>query len=319
MTADWRPTLPEQNNALAVVNTNRQPGLLNVDKPKDWTSHDVVAHVRRLSRMRQVGHTGTLDPMATGVLVLCVGWATRLAEYVMGLPKEYLAEIVLGRTTDTYDAHGQVLAQAPVPELTQEQLDAVLDHFRGAIEQRPPAYSAIKQQGEALYKRARRGEQVHVEARPVTIYELGLLAFDGHAIRTRIRCSSGTYIRSIAHDLGQLLGCGGYLGSLRRTAVGSFHVDDAISLATLETATSAESWAELLLPPAKAVAHLPTITFATPEAARLQHGQFIEAEAPQQDCPHQARDQDGNLLAIVHFDRQRQAWRPDKVLAGYNR
>ena len=208
-------------------------GVLVIDKPAGWTSHDVVAKARGLTGIRQIGHSGTLDPMATGVLVLCLGKATRLLEYLTGLPKTYLAGITLGAATDTYDATGTVIYQHPLPELTAEALEQTLDGFRGEIMQTPPAYSAIKRNGEAQYKRARRGEEVVLDPRPVTVYELTLLEFDDGVIRIRITCSAGTYVRSIAHDLGQVLGCGAHLSSLRRLAVGPFGIDQAVTLQQL--------------------------------------------------------------------------------------
>ncbi len=208
-------------------------GVLNIDKPAGWTSHDVVGRVRRLAGLRQVGHAGTLDPMATGVLLLCVGRATRLLEYLTGQPKTYLAEVTLGISTDTYDAEGEITARKPLPDLSRQQVEAALNAFRGEIMQRPPAYSALKRDGVALYRRARAGEQVTVEPRPVIVYDLALLSFDGRTVNLHVRCGAGTYVRSIAHDLGQALGCGGHLSALRRTAVGRFSVGTATTLERL--------------------------------------------------------------------------------------
>jgi tRNA pseudouridine55 synthase len=285
---------------------------LVVDKPAGWTSHDVVGKVRRLAGLRQVGHAGTLDPMATGVLLLCVGRATRLLEYLTGLPKTYLAEVTLGAATDTYDAEGEITARQPVPVLTHEQIDAALDAFRGQIMQRPPAYSALKRDGVALYKRARAGEAVEVEPRPVTVYALDLLAFDGQVMQLRIRCGAGTYVRSIAHDLGQALGCGGHLSALRRTAVGGFTVDDA---ATLEQLAEPGALAAALLPADAAVAHLPKLDVSAAEAARLLHGQAVPGAAAQPAGPARAYGPNDRFLGMVAFEPQRQAWRPQKMLA----
>lgn len=288
-------------------------GVLNLDKPEGWTSHDVVARVRRLTGVRQVGHAGTLDPMATGVLVVCMGPATRLAEYLATEPKVYLAEITLGVATDTYDAMGRPTAESPVPVLSQKDLDTTLDAFRGNIMQTPPAYSALKQDGEALYKRARRGEAVAPPARPVTVHELAVLTFDGTVIQARISCSAGTYVRSLAHDLGQALGCGAHLSALRRTAVGRFSVEEALTLDDLARAAEETRWEHLLWPPAAAVAHLPAISVSAAEAARLGHGQDVPGTAPFPDGPVCALDAAGRLLAIVRYDGARDAWRPVKV------
>ena len=288
-------------------------GVLNVDKPAGWTSHDVVGRVRRLAGLRQVGHAGTLDPMATGVLVLCLGRATRLLEYLTGQPKSYLAEVTLGATTDTYDAEGEIVDRRPVPVLTHEQLDVALGAFRGEIMQQPPAYSALKRDGVPLYKRARAGEQVEVEPRPVTVYALELLGFDGQTAQLRIRCGAGTYVRSIAHDLGQALGCGGHLSALRRTAVGPFTVDDAV---TLERLAETGVLPDALLPADAAVAHLPQVEMDAADAARLLQGQAIASAAPQPPGPARAYGPDERFLGIVAFDLRRQVWRPQKMLAG---
>jgi tRNA pseudouridine55 synthase len=291
----------------------RVAGVLNLDKPRGWTSHDVVARVRRLTGVRQVGHAGTLDPMATGVLVVCVGQATRLAEYLSAQPKVYLAEITLGTATDTYDATGRPTGQHPVPALGRDDLDRALDAFRGPIMQAPPPFSALKLDGEALYKRARRGEIVSPPARPVTVHALAILSFDGTVVQARISCSAGTYIRSIAHDLGQALGCGAHLSALRRTAVGRFTADEALALDALAQAAEEGRWQELLWPPAAAVAHLPAITVSPLEATRLAHGQEIPGEAPSLSGPACALDSTGRLLAIVRYDPELRAWRPVKV------
>ncbi|MCS6845384.1 MAG: tRNA pseudouridine(55) synthase TruB [Caldilineales bacterium] len=289
-------------------------GLLNIDKPKDWTSHDVVARVRRLTGVRQVGHTGTLDPMATGVMVVCLGAATRLAEYVTGLPKVYWAEITLGVATDTYDATGRPTFEAPVPPLSADELAAALQPFTGRILQRPPIYSALKQEGEALHKRARRGEAVEVQPRPVTVYEFAPLEFDGRVLTARIACSAGTYVRSLAHDLGQALGCGGHLSALRRLAVGDFGAEEAITLEQLAAAAAAGRWTSLVLPADRAVAHLPAVTLAPDQARRLLFGQPVPAAPASAADQARAYDRQGRLLAVVRLDPTKGVWRPVKVL-----
>jgi tRNA pseudouridine55 synthase len=251
-------------------------GILVIDKPIGWTSHDVVNKVRGLSRQRRVGHSGTLDPLATGVLVLCLGRATRLVEYVVGLPKQYHATVRLGQTTDTYDAEGDIVAEAPV-DVTDAALDAALVPFRGAIDQVPPIYSAIKKDGQPLYKYARRGETVALEARPVTIYALTRIGRNGDDVQLTVDCSSGTYIRSLAHDLGQALGCGAHLTQLRRTQVGKFSAESAHSLANL----TPETLADCLLPPDTAVAHLPQITLTDESAHDLALGRRVPRSADQ--------------------------------------
>lgn len=298
-----------------MAESSRLAGVLNIDKPSGWTSHDVVAKARRLTGVRQIGHAGTLDPMATGVLVLCLGPATRLVEYITGQRKIYLAEITLGVATDTYDAAGQPTAALPVPSLSKDTVDKAMDAFRGTILQTPPAYSALKQDGQALYKRARRGETVEVKPRSVTIYDLTLVSFDGTVLCAQITCSAGTYVRSIAHDLGQALGCGAHLSALQRLAVGDFTLANALSLEQLAEAAAAGHWPSLLLPVDAAVAHLPQLVFSDSDARRLLHGQMIAADAPDTEAPARAYSAAGHFLAVVQFDRAQGAWRPLKVLA----
>ena len=204
-------------------------GILNIDKPEGMTSHDVVNRVRRACGLRRVGHAGTLDPLATGVLVVCVGRATRLAEYVVGQPKEYVAVVRLGQTTDTYDADGTILEERPV-SADSATIQTALQQFTGPIEQIPPMYSAIKRDGKPLYKLARQGIEVERKARAITIYNLTLEDRTENDITLRVACSTGTYIRSLAHDLGEVLGCGGHIVALRRTRVGSFSAENAVPL-----------------------------------------------------------------------------------------
>jgi tRNA pseudouridine55 synthase len=288
-------------------------GVLNVDKPAAWTSHDVVGRVRRLAGLRQVGHAGTLDPMATGVLVLCLGRATRLLEYLTGQPKTYLAEVTLGVATNTYDAEGEVVSRLPAPALSTEEIDQALDAFRGDIMQRPPAFSALKRDGVPLYQRARAGEDVTVEPRPATVYELALLHADGATVQLRIRCGAGTYVRSIAHDLGQSLGCGAHLSALRRTAVGPFSVEHAI---TLERLAEPGALVAVMQPADAAVAHLPRIDVSEGDASRLLHGQVITASGGQTSDVGRVYGPDNRFLGIVAYDGARRVWRPSKMLAG---
>lgn len=286
-------------------------GVLVVDKPAGWTSFDVVAKTRSLTGIRQIGHSGTLDPMATGVLVLCLGQATRLLEYLTGLPKTYQATVALGTATDTYDATGAITSQRPIPDLALEDWERALDRFRGEIMQRPPAYSAIKRDGEAQYKRARRGEAVVLEPRPVTVYELTLMSLHDPEIDIRITCSAGTYVRSIAHDLGESLGCGAHLSSLRRLAVGTFSIEQAIPLQGL----ARDEWQLALLPPSVAVAHLPRVEVSEGDVARLMHGQSISAQQPLSSGPACAFDTTGKLMAVLRPDPPQHAWRPAKVFS----
>jgi len=202
-------------------------GVLLVDKPKTWTSHDVVAKVRGHFRFKKVGHCGTLDPMATGLLVLVLGRATRLSERLMGDDKAYEGALLLGTTTDTGDCDGQPLETRPVPPLTAEQLLAAMAKFKGDIYQTPPMVSAIKHEGKPLYKLARKGIEVEREPRLIHIYDFRLLKFAPPRVEFRLACSKGTYVRTLAADIGKALGCGAHLAELRRTASGRFKIEDA--------------------------------------------------------------------------------------------
>ena len=239
------------------------------------TSHDVVQMVRRWSGQRRIGHTGTLDPMASGVLVLCLGHATRLVEYYQGHDKQYCAEIALGAATDTYDATGQVTAAGPVPQLSRERIERVLDDFRGPILQRPPIYSALKVEGEALYRKARRGEAVALKPRPLSIHELDLLDYvPGKRICLRILCSAGTYIRSLAHDLGRALETHAHLASLRRQSAGPFHLNGSVKLDAVQHAAQEQRLADLLFPLGYGLS-FPTIRLSTDQTLRFGFGQKV--------------------------------------------
>ena len=205
-------------------------GVLLVDKPATWTSHDVVAKVRAHFGFKKVGHCGTLDPMATGLLVLVLGHATRLSEKLTSDDKAYEGTILLGVTTNTEDADGATLETKPVPPLTEADIEAVLQKFRGDIYQTPPMVSAIKYQGRPLYKLARKGIEVEREPRLVHIYDLRLLATELPRLKFRMACSKGTYVRTLAADIGRALGCGAHLSELRRTAAGKFRLEQAHTL-----------------------------------------------------------------------------------------
>ena len=239
------------------------------------TSHDVVQLVRRWSRQRRIGHTGTLDPMASGLLVLCMGRSTRLVEYYQGHNKQYYAEVQLGASTDTYDALGKATSRAAVPTLTETEIERVLDRFRGEIMQRPPAYSALKQGGESLHRKARRGETLKIDARPITIHSLDLVDWiKPDRLCLSVVSSAGTYIRSLAHDIGQVLGSGAHLSRLRRERVGLFGVEQALSLDEIRARAEAEELSELLLPAGYGL-DLPQIVLTDDQMTHLGHGKQI--------------------------------------------
>ena len=243
-------------------------GIIIIDKPAGWTSMDVCAKLRGILKTKKVGHAGTLDPMATGVLPVFVGQATRAVSFAEDGQKEYVAGLRLGRTTDTQDTSGETLDTHPV--LTgREDLEHLLSRFTGSIEQVPPMYSAIKIGGQKLYQIARRGGEVERPARPVTIHELELLDQSGPADYTlRIRCSKGTYVRTLCHDIGQVLGCGGCMSSLRRTMAAGFDLSRAVTLETVIAAAEAGTAEALLLPVDQYFARYPALAVSG-EAERL--------------------------------------------------
>ena len=209
-------------------------GVLLVDKPRDHTSHDVIARLRGKLRMRKIGHAGTLDPMATGLLVVLVGRATRVSQYIISLDKEYEGTIELGKTTDSQDADGQTMETRPVPALTEAEVRAAMQGFLGDQYQTPPMFSAIKIDGVPLYKRARRGEDVEREPRFIRVMSWDLLRFESPRIDFRLRCTKGTYVRTLANDLGNKLGCGAHLCALRRTATDKLNVSQALTMEEIE-------------------------------------------------------------------------------------
>ena len=278
-------------------------GILVVDKPAGWTSHDVVARTRRLANTRKVGHAGTLDPMATGVLVLGLGPSTRLLTYVVGSDKEYLATIRLGASTTTDDAEGENLGWAPADRIgavTPERLAAAIEHLTGDIEQVPSSVSAIKVDGERAYAKVRAGEQVELKSRPVTVSVFEVLdsreaAVDGNTaldVDVRVVCSSGTYVRALARDLGVALLCGGHLTALRRTRVGPFPVRDARALDDLDVAAA-------LVPPARAAASLfPVLELSAVQAVDLGHGKKVPVQSDDAETTA-AVAPDGRLVGLA--------------------
>ncbi|HWZ95913.1 MAG TPA: tRNA pseudouridine(55) synthase TruB [Opitutaceae bacterium] len=209
-------------------------GVLLVDKPGGFTSHDVVARLRRKLAMKRIGHAGTLDPMATGLLIMLIGKATRISQYLISLDKEYEGTVTLGAVTDSQDADGQIMETRPVPPLSEAEVLAMMKTFLGDQYQMPPMFSAIKIDGVPLYKKARQGEDVVREPRFIRVSSIELTRFSLPQFSFRLRCSKGTYVRTIAHDLGQKLGCGGHLSALRRTATDRFRVEDSLTLDQIE-------------------------------------------------------------------------------------
>ena len=253
-------------------------GILLVDKEQGWTSHDVVAKARGITHQRKIGHTGTLDPMATGLLVLCLGDATRLVEYMTGHDKRYEGTICLGATTDTDDAEGSVISRAPVPVLTHDTLRQLERQFTGPLRQRPPAYSAVKVAGQRAYAAARAGNPLELAERTVTIHRLYLEQLGPDQLRAMVDCASGTYIRSLARDIGAALGCGAHLMALRRLGAGRFDVSDAVSLAVLESAYTAGWLEDILIPPDEGIADTNAAILNRAHTEAFRQGRTIQLE-----------------------------------------
>ena len=246
--------------------------MLVVDKPEGITSHDVVDRVRRIAKTRKVGHLGTLDPIATGVLPLVIGRATRLAQFFSASDKSYEGRIRFGWSTDTYDREGAAISQAMEPRFTEEELESAFGEFRGSILQTPPAYSAKKIAGTPAHRLARRQIAVALPPVEVQIYELALMDFDGQRARVRVRCSAGTYLRSIAHEIGQRLQCGAFLEELRRTASGEFLEADAHTLADLEQLAAEARIAEAMIPASQVLPEIPNTNVDALTAGQIRQG-----------------------------------------------
>ena len=274
-------------------------GILLIDKPTGMTSHDVVDRIRKAAGIRRVGHTGTLDPGATGLLILCLGTATRLSEHLTLLDKVYEGYMRMGTVTDSYDRDGAIQEENPVPKLQLEDIQDAMNLFKGDIMQVPPMVSAVKVGGERLYKRARKGETVERKARPVTISEFSILAYEEPLAKFRIRCTRGTYVRSLCHEIGQILNCGAILDSLRRTAVGKHSVEDAHPL----NAILSEEHVRAALIPINKVLDLPEVIVHTASKRLVASGTALLRKDLTADCPVQEgwvqiKDRSGELLAL---------------------
>jgi tRNA pseudouridine55 synthase len=284
-------------------------GILNIDKPQGITSHDAVLAVRRVSGIRRVGHAGTLDPMATGVLVVCVGRATRLVEYLMATEKEYAGTVRLGVETVTYDAEGEVIREAAVA-IDRRQVEEALECFHGTIEQVPPMYSAVKHKGQPLYKLARQGISVPRRGRQVTISQIALADWSPPDFSFKLSCSSGTYVRSLVHDLGQMLKCGAHLTRLTRTRSGSLLLNNAFPLMTL----TPDNWRERLLPMEVALSEFPRVLLGADDKERIAQGQAVGRQ-PNHTRAQLARAEtaEGGFFALIKPSADGSAWLPHKV------
>jgi tRNA pseudouridine55 synthase len=294
-------------------------GILNIHKDIGMTSHDVVAKIRKLLKQKRVGHAGTLDPAASGVLPICIGQGTRVAEYLSESGKAYRAEIGFGVVTDTYDAEGTILRTTDASELTLARIEEVLPQFLGAQMQMPPLYSAIKLQGQPAYKRMRAGEEITLAARPVEIYRLQIATWETPVLTLDIECSKGTYIRSLAYDLGERVGYGAHLTGLVRTRSGPFMLAESISLAQLALAVEQGTVAECVFPADFALQQYPALYLDAETVERVLHGNAFhyEEQPSMQPGSELARiyDSSGHFLAIATWNSEQQMWQPKKVLA----
>lgn len=291
--------------------SNTTSGVLVIDKPIGMTSHQVVQIVRRGTKIKRAGHTGTLDPRASGVLVVLIGPAVRLSEYVSAEDKRYQATIKLGERTDTYDGDGEITSTSEV-NVTEEKFSEALKGFVGEIEQVPPPYSAVKVQGRRAYDMARKGEEVKLEPRIIQVHNLELIEWNTPEVVVDVHCSSGTYVRSLAHDLGELLGCGAYLTGLRRTKNGRFTLKDAIPLRKFSEAFENNSWYQYLIPAAESLSDWPSIILTSEEVDQVKHGHRIPREKGKDDLVRAITDQ-GELVALMEYDNETSEFQPKKV------
>ena len=287
-------------------------GVLVVDKPIGLTSHDVVQVIRRGTGIRRAGHTGTLDPRASGVLVILIGPAVRLSEYVSASDKRYQATIRLGSSTDTYDSEGTITSSASVDDITEDYFNEVLQRFVGEIEQVPPPYSAVKVQGRKAYDMAREGEEFELIPRIINVYSLEILEWALPEVVIDVYCSSGTYVRSLANDLGKELGTGAHLVGLRRTKSGRFTLRDAVPLRRLQEAFDAGNWYRFLIPAAEAMADWPMVELDADQVELVRHGHRVPAE-PEMKGLARGVSQQGDLVALLEVDAETQEWQPRKV------
>ena len=293
-------------------------GILNIDKPAGSTSLEIVNLVRRLSRQQRVGHAGTLDPNASGVLPVCLGQATRVIPFLIDAPKTYCAEAELGTSTTTYDAEGKVTGRVDPSFVTREQVEEVLPSFLGLILQTPPMYSAVRHQGKRLYDLARAGIEVERKKRRAHIFGLRLLRWQPPFFTIEVGCGKGTYIRSLVHDLGQSLGCGSYLTNLVRLRSGPFDIGDALTISQLEDSFRHGYWQNLLYPMDAVLESWIAAIISQEKEQEIRWGRPLtlggEEGSDKGRC--RAYSLDGRFLAVLRFITERGLWQPEKVFSG---
>ena len=308
--------MPKGRNANNIPSVN---GFINLYKPVGITSMDALRRIKRTTGQRQkVGHGGTMDPLARGVLPVCFGQATRLMDYVVGGVKRYVMDVTLGVSTTTYDAEGEVSATGSPEGITRADVETALEGFVGTILQTPPMYSAVKVDGRRLYKLARAGIEVEREPREVEIHIIRVVEFAPPKLTLDVECGRGVYMRSLAHDLGQVLGCGGHVADLVRLRCSGFNADEGVTLEQLEAdAESPEGWRQRLHPIDWVLRDLKSISVGAHAEQFLRHGQPVSLGRPNLDAGYleqfRAYDSAGRFLALVRYDRPANSWRPVKV------
>ncbi len=300
-------------------------GILNINKPQDMTSFGVVARVKRITGERHTGHAGTLDPLATGVLPVCLGQATRIIEYLFDETKTYRAQVELGVTTDTCDSTGKIIRTADASGITREMVEETLAKFRGSILQTPPMYSAVKYKGKPLYKLARSGIEVERKSRPAHIHSLEIVDWKPPVFTLDVVCGKGTYIRSLAHDIGETLGSGANMKSLIRLRVGPFRIEDSLTLSQLEEACQQGKLKEYLYP-LDYVLQFNSVVVNQVQQQSLIHGSPVTLEpgsenglsaaAPASRC--RAYSEDGSFIGIIKYDSENNRWQPEKIFLKKN-
>jgi tRNA pseudouridine55 synthase len=292
-------------------------GILNINKPQDLTSFDVVARVRRITHERHTGHAGTLDPLATGVLPICLGKATRIIEFLFNETKTYQAEIELGVTTDSYDSTGTIIKTSDCSDVTKERVEAALAAFRGPILQTPPMFSALKHHGTPLYKLAREGQVVERKSRPAQVHKLEIVDWHHPYFNLEIICGKGTYIRSLAQDIGEALGCGAVMNNLVRTRVGPFTLAESITLEQLVEMCGKGYAERYLYPPDYALQSFDALVVNHEQQCSLIHGMPISLESNSPDIKAGAYcrvyNQDGVFVGMVDYDANNLRWQPHKI------
>jgi tRNA pseudouridine55 synthase len=296
-------------------------GILNINKPRGRSSFSVVSLVRRLTGVKRVGHAGTLDPMADGVLPICLGGATRIVEYLVDSPKLYRATVRLGVTTDTYDSEGTVVATGDASRVTRADVEDALPQFTGRISQLPPVYSALKHAGKPLYRYAREGKGAPRQERLVNVYAIEVQRFEPGLVELDFECGRGAYVRSLAHDLGEHLGCGAHLEALTRLRSGPFALEHSIDLETFEAAVADGDWLELLQPPDRVLESWKAALLAGEHVVGVRCGRVVlltplrgTEREPDQDSLCRAYSNEGDFLGILRY-RGSERWQPEKVFA----